>query len=138
MTCLYGSQYIHSADIYTMSETSIKATGQKKKTWAFNKTIPCLAKAMSRNRNSLSGSTGETYAKLYEAYTHIRIKTSERIDLSSKVTNIKSNDDVAWMEDDGEPTVFEVVGLVPVLDIFGGLTGYEVLCNRSSDQRINP
>jgi translation elongation factor EF-G len=136
MTCLYGAQYIHSADIYTMSEVSIKATGQKKKTWAFEKSVPCLAKAVSRN--SISGSTAESYAKLYEAYTHIRIKTSERINLSSKVTNIKSNGDVVWMEDDGEPTVFEVIGLIPVLDMFGGLNGYEVLCNRSSDQRINP
>ena len=136
MTCLYGSLYKHTADIYTVSEVSNKQTGQKLRTWTYQDSIQCYAKPVATTGKSLAAR--ETFAKLYEAYSYIRVKTPRRVDLTSKITNIKSEDNVMWMEDDGEPTVFEVVGIVPIMDIFSSLMGYELLCNRSSDQRINP
>lgn len=136
MTCLYGSLYSHTADIYTVTETNNKQTGQKIRTWTYSDSIECNAKPVNTTGKSLAA--GEVFAKLYEAYSYIRIKTPVRVDISSKITNIKSDDNVMWMEDDGEPTVFEVSGVVPVMDIFNSLMGYELLCNRSSDQRINP
>jgi hypothetical protein len=98
-----------------------------------DKTISCTARGLGKN---VTTAGMETFSSLYEMFTHIRIKTAERIDLSSKITNIRSGDDIMWMEDDGDPTVFDVVGLIPVTEVFGTLVGYEVLCNRSSAQRI--
>jgi len=136
MTCLYGSIYTHTADIYTMSEVSNKRTGQKQKTWSLDRTVPCSARPTTSTGRA--GASGENFTRMYEAYSYVRIKTAERVDLSSKITNIQSEGNVMWTEDDGEPTVFEVTGITPVMDVFSTLIGYEVLCNRSSDQRINP
>lgn len=136
MSCLYGAQYMHQADVYDMTEQVVKNTGQKKKTWSFNKTVRCLARPMGRN--SMTGSSNEQFSRLYESYTYIRIDAPERINLSSKITNISDGESILWEEDNGKPTVFEVTGLIPITDMFGKIIGWQALCNRSSDQRVNP
>lgn len=137
MTCLFGSLYTQTADVYTLTETTNKQTGQKVKEWVFNETTPCFAAPISTR--GAAGAAGEAYGTLYKSYSHVRIKVPERIALTSKITNIKKSSDesVIWLEDTGLPTVFEVVGVVPLIDAFSSTMGYEIICNKSSDQRLS-
>lgn len=134
MSCLFGSQYVHTADVYLPTVVDNKITGKKVKEWNQSATIICYANAVSRN--SISGSAGERVATLYQRYTNIRVISNERVSTNGRISNICFNDEPIWVEDDGTPTIFDVTGYIPVLDIFGDVIAYEMICERSSEQNI--
>ena len=70
----------------------------------------------------------------------IQVRTSERLTMREKVTNIRdANDNVIWSEINfptETPTVFEVVGTTPITDPFGNVLGYNSSMKRSENQQI--
>lgn len=134
MSCLFGTQYVHTADVYTPTVVDNKISGKKVKQWSLDSTINCYANAVSKN--SISGSAGEKVATLYQRYTNIRVISNERVGTANRISNICFKGEPIWVEDDGTPTLFDVTGYIPVIDAFGGIMGYEMICERSSEQNI--
>lgn len=133
MSCLFGSQFTHTADIYKPVYSEDKISGQKKKTWSHQGTIKCHGKPVASR--GVDGATGEKYISLYQQYTHIRVLAPSKIDTSWRISNIMGEDYI-WTEEDGSPTIFEITGYIPKEDMFGVVMAYEMLCERSSEQKI--
>ena len=70
----------------------------------------------------------------------IQVRTSERLTLREKVTNIvDSSGTPIWIElntPTDTPTVFEVIGTTPITDPFGKAIGYNSTMKRSENQVI--
>jgi hypothetical protein len=70
----------------------------------------------------------------------LQIRTTEKISLREKVTNIRdSEDSVIWSEQDfpsDTPTVFEVIGVTPLTDPFGKVIAFSTSLKRSENQII--
>ena len=70
----------------------------------------------------------------------LQIRTSEKITLREKVTNIRDREgNPIWEElnfPTNTPTVFEVMGTTPMTDPLGGILGYNSTVKRSDNQTI--
>jgi hypothetical protein len=70
----------------------------------------------------------------------LQIRTSEKIILREKITNIRDSEGtVIWEElnfPSNTPTVFEVMGVTPMTDPLGGILGYNSTVKRSENQTI--
>jgi len=70
----------------------------------------------------------------------IQIRTIEKLNVRQKITNIRdSSGNVIWSEIDYPQetlTVFEVVGVTPITDPFGGTLGFNSTLKRSENQTI--
>ena len=70
----------------------------------------------------------------------IQVRTSEKLTMREKVTNIRdAYGNVIWTEINfptETPTVFEVVGTTPITDPFGSVLGYNSSMKRSENQQI--
>ena len=70
----------------------------------------------------------------------IQVRTSEKLTMREKVTNIRdAAGNVIWAEANfptETPTVFEVIGTTPVTDPFGAVIAYNSSMKRSENQQI--
>ncbi len=127
-------------DLYTQSETQDSNTGAIKKEWMFYKTIPCHAKGMVTNSATSRSSDRQAFGSKYINDQTIQIRTVEKINIRQKITNIRdSSGNVIWSEinyPNETPTVFEVVGVTPITDPFGGTLGFNSTLKRSENQTI--
>lgn len=133
---LIGTQYSMKADVYSEYTSINKKTGQKIKDWQYVKTITCLAEQLSAtpSRNEYEQYGGGMY-KMEET---ILIKTGEKLSNSMRLANIRLKNEVLWQEDDSNPTVFEIAVQHPMVGPFETITGYQLVCTRSTDQRLYP
>ena len=140
MYAIIDSVFPMLMDVYKQFDTQDESTGALKKEWQFNRTIQCSAKGMISN--STAGRSGEkqTFSNKYVNEQMIQIRTTTKILFNEKITNIRSLDDtVVWEEinfPDNTPTVFEIVGVTPITEPFGGVIGYNTTVKRSENQVI--
>jgi hypothetical protein len=70
----------------------------------------------------------------------IQIRTTEKITMRHKITNIRNKqNEVIWTElnyPSDTPTVFEVVGVTPIMDPFGVQLGFNIVAKRSENQTV--
>ena len=70
----------------------------------------------------------------------LQIRTSEKITLREKITNIRDKEGTVICEElnfpTNTPTVFEVMGITPMTDPLGGVLGYNSTVKRSENQTI--
>ena len=70
----------------------------------------------------------------------IQIRTVDKINMRHKITNIRNKDnEVIWTElnyPSDTPTVFEVVGVTPIMDPFGTIMAYNTVVKRSENQTV--
>lgn len=127
-------------DIYRQYESQDESTGALKKEWQFNRTIPCSAKGVVSNSTSSRSADKQTFSNKYINEQILQLRTTSKIIFSEKITNIRHLDGtIVWEEINfptNTPTVFEVVGITPMTEPFGGVVGYNTTVKRSENQVI--
>ena len=128
-------------DIYVQSDTQDRDTGIIKKEWLFIKTIPCSAKGVISNSISTRSSDRQVIDTRYQNEQFIQVRTSEKLNMRNKLTNIRTKRGaVIWSEINyptETPTVFEIVGITPITDPFGEIIAYNTMAKRSENQVID-
>ena len=128
-------------DIYVQSDTQDRDTGIIKKEWLFIKTVPCSAKGVISNSISTRSSDRQVIDTRYQNEQFIQVRTSEKLNMRNKLTNIRTKrGTVIWSEINyptETPTVFEIVGITPVTDPFGEIIAYNTMAKRSENQVID-
>jgi hypothetical protein len=131
-SCLIGSSYGMSADIYNQTVTQDPKSKATTKAWTLSHTINCDARSIVTDAVSDDGS-GKDFRQEYREHEFIKIITGERLNKRQRVTNIRDkNNNLLWINDerDGDPTIFEVQGVTPRLDPWQSIIDYEVLLKR--------
>lgn len=127
-------------DVYRQSDRQDSDTGEMKKEWTFIQTLPCHAKGIISNSATTRSSDRQVFNNKYTNEQMLQIRTIERLMPNYKITNIKdSTGMVIWKEVNyptETPTVFEVVGITPMLDALGRVIGYSTNLKRSENQTI--
>jgi len=127
-------------DVYKQSDLQDADTGSIKKEWQFDRTVPCSAKGVISNSSSIRTGDRQTLSNKYVNEQMLQIRTSEKIILREKITNIRDSEGtVIWEElnfPSNTPTVFEVMGVTPMTDPLGGILGYNSTVKRSENQTI--
>jgi len=127
-------------DIYRQYESQDESTGALKKEWQFNRTIPCSAKGVVSNSTSSRSGDKQTFSNKYINEQILQLRTTSKIIFSEKITNVRHLDGtIVWEEINfptNTPTVFEVVGVTPMTEPFGGVVGYNTTVKRSENQVI--
>lgn len=99
--------------------------------------MPCYARGYT-DLGFRSSANRENYLKGdYSILEMVEIDFPARYTLNrqSLITNIRQGERILWMEEEtGQPTVFEVQGVTPVLDPFGRLVGNKTVVTRSPIQ----
>jgi hypothetical protein len=141
LTDLVGTILSMKVDIYVQQDTQDPDTGALKKLWVLDRTIPCFAKGNISNSSSGRGTDRQQYGTRYKDVESIQVRTAEFISHREKLVNIRSEkDQTLWFElnyPTNTPTVFEVFGNTPIMDPFGSVLGYNLMCQRSENQTID-
>ena len=129
-----------SMDVYKPFDLQDPNTGSIKKEWQFDRTVSCSAKGNITNSSTSTSGDKQTFSNKYKNEENLQIRTSEKITLREKITNIRDYEGtVIWEElnfPTNTPTVFEVLGITPITDPFGGVLGYNATVKRSENQTI--
>ena len=127
-------------DVYKQFDLQDPDTGSIKKEWQFDRTIPCSAKGIISNSSSSRTGDRQILSNKYTNDQILQIRTSEKITLREKITNIRDTEgNVIWEESNfptNTPTVYELMGITPMTDPFGGVLGYNSTVKRSENQII--
>jgi hypothetical protein len=140
MNNLVDSIFNMKVDVYLQEDYQDPNTGAIKKSWIYQKTLPCFAKGMISNSSSARSGDNQSISTKYQNTQTIEIRTQTPITYRQKITNIKdSSNNVIWFElnyPNDTPTVFEIVSSTPITDPFGTLMAYNSIAKRSENQII--
>jgi hypothetical protein len=140
MNNLVDSIFNMKVDVYLQEDYQDPNTGAIKKSWIYQKTLPCFAKGMISNSSSARSGDNQSISTKYQNTQTIEIRTQTPITYRQKITNIKdSSNNVIWFElnyPNDTPTVFEIVSSTPITDPFGTLMAYNSVAKRSENQII--
>jgi hypothetical protein len=127
-------------DVYKPFDSQDPDTGSIKKEWHFDRTVPCSAKGIISNSSSSRSGDKQIMSNKYTNDQILQIRTSDKITLREKITNIRDSEGtVIWEElnfPTNTPTVFELMGITPMTDPLGGVVGYNSTVKRSENQTI--
>jgi hypothetical protein len=141
LTDLVGTILSMKVDIYVQQDSQDSDTGALKKNWVLDRTVQCFAKGNISNSSTGRGSDRQKYGTRYRDVESISVRVGEFISHREKLVNIRSQkDETLWFElnyPTSTPTVFEVVGNTPIMDPFGSVLGYNLMCARSENQTID-
>jgi hypothetical protein len=140
MNDLIDSVLSMKLDVYRQSEIQDPDTGAIKREWNYHRTVDCHAKGVISNSATTRSSDKQVFSNKYMNDQIIQVRTSERLTMREKVTNVRdARDNVIWSEINfptETPTVFEVIGTTPITDPFGNVLGYNSSMKRSENQQI--
>lgn len=127
-------------DVYKQIDFQDPDTGAMKREWIFYKTVNCHAKGIISNSATSRSSDRQVFDNKYKNEQTIQVRTSERLTVREKITNLRDSDGInIWVELDAPtetPTVFEIIGTTPITDPFGRIIGYNSSMKRSENQQI--
>lgn len=127
-------------DVYRQFDIQDENTGAIKKEWQYDRTVPCSAKGVISNSSAMRSGDKQVMSNKYVNDQILQVRTSEKLTLREKITNIRNADgNVVWEEYNfptNTPTVFEVMGITPMMDPLGGVVGYNATVKRSESQII--
>jgi len=127
-------------DVYKQFDLQDADTGSIKKEWQFDRTVPCSAKGIISNSSSSRTGDRQVMSNKYTNDQILQIRTSDKITLREKITNIRDAEgNVIWEElnfPTNTPTVYELMGITPMTDPLGGIVGYNSTVKRSENQTI--
>ena len=140
MNTIVDSIFNMNLDVYLQEDYQDPNTGAIKKSWIYQKTVPCFAKGIISNSASTRGGDSQTLSTKYTDRQTIEIRTGSRLTYRQKITNIKdSAGNAIWFESNypnDTPTVFEIISSTPLTDPFGTLIAYNAIAKRSENQQI--
>jgi hypothetical protein len=129
-----------SMDVYKQVDYQDPNTGALKKEWQYDRTMPCHAKGSISNTSSTTTGGNQSFGSKYVNSEILQLRTTSRITLREKITNISdSSGNTIWVEANfptDTATVFEVMGSTPMTDPFGTVIGYNTSVKRSENQTI--
>ena len=101
--------------------------------------FPCSVRGFSDGGLRVVGTTERWSSRGYiEHVDSVTMKFPPGVHLSERdrVTNVRDQKSgkILWTEENGKPTVFEVTGSVPIIDMFGGVIEQSALLNRAEVQ----
>lgn len=127
-------------DVYRQTEIQDSDTGAIKREWNYHRTLDCHAKGVISNSATTRSSDKQVFSNKYMNDQIIQVRTSEKLTMREKVTNVRdAAGNVIWAEANfptETPTVFEVIGTTPITDPFGTVLGYNSSMKRSENQQI--
>ena len=127
-------------DVYRQTEIQDQDTGAIKREWNYHRTLDCHAKGVISNSATTRSSDKQIFSNKYLNDQIIQVRTSEKLTMREKVTNVRdASGNVIWAETNfptETPTVFEVIGTTPVTDPFGSVIAYNSSMKRSENQQI--
>lgn len=127
-------------DVYRQFDSQDPDTGAIKKEWQFDRTVPCSAKGIISNSSSSRTGDKQIMSNKYSNDQILQIRTTEKITLREKITNIRDLEGVVVWEElnfpTNTPTVYELMGTTPMTDPLGGVIGYNSTVKRSENQEI--
>ena len=137
---LVESVMMMKMDIYRQFEVQNPDSGAIKREWHYSKTIPCHAKGVISNSATTRSSDRQQFGNTYTNEQMVQVRTLDRLYVNQKITNIvDAGNEVIWKElnyPTETPTVFEVVGVTPMMDSLGRVIGYSSNLKRSENQVI--
>lgn len=146
MTCIAGTAYTMTADLYTPTVTQDANTGAVQKTWVKTSTIDCLAKGVVRSGIGDNSNTVEVKNYLNVISGLVKLRSKTPIDSSVRVTSIKNDTEVIWKESGltgigsaggvNGATIFEARGSTPIMDHLGHIIEYETILQRQDIQSL--
>jgi hypothetical protein len=129
-----------SLDVYKQTEVQDLDTGAIVREWLYYKTVPCHAKGVVSNSATTRSSDKQIFSNKYVNDQIIQVRTSDRLTIREKVSNIRdAKGNPIWTEINfptESPTVFEVIGSTPITDPFGNVLAYNSSMKRSENQQI--
>jgi len=127
-------------DVYRQFDSQDPDTGSIKKEWQFDRTVPCSAKGIISNSSSSRTGDKQMMSNKYSNDQILQIRTTEKITLREKITNIRDLEGIVVWEElnfpTNTPTVYELMGTTPMTDPFGAVIGYNSTVKRSENQEI--
>lgn len=127
-------------DVYKQTDNQDVNTGAIKKEWNYYKTVSCYAKGVISNTATARSGDRQIINNKYENTQIIEIRTTEKLSIRDKITNIRTeHGEIIWTELDfpsDTPTVFEVIGSTPMTDPFGDILAWNATLKRSDNQQI--
>ena len=139
MSMILNAVLAMTADIYRQQTVQDEETGHLQKTWIYYKTIDCHAKGIISNSTTRK-TDAQSFGNTYENMQFLEIRTSDKLTIKEKITNIKDkNGNYIWTELNvpyDTPTVFEVIGTTPITDPFGTTLAFNSTVKRSENQTI--
>lgn len=140
MNSIIDSVLSMKLDVYRQLDTQDANTGAIVKEWNYYKTLDCHAKGVISNSATTRSSDKQVFDNRYLNDQVIQVRTSERLTIREKVTNVRdASGNFIWTElnfPSDTPTVFEVIGTTPLTDPFGRVMGYNSALKRSENQQI--
>jgi hypothetical protein len=86
-------------DVYAQDDYQDPNTGAIKKSWIYQRTIPCFAKGIITNSATSRGGDNRAISVKYVDNQTIEIRTETRLTYREKVTNIRDNsNNPIWIE----------------------------------------
>lgn len=137
---LISSNLYMKMDVYEYTITQDDVTKALSRKWMYKYTANCLARGYISESAKTSNSS-EKVGERYKDTDFITIETQERLTKSQRITNVRNQkDEVIWFElvqnNYDTPTIFDVVGITPVLDPFGSTLSYNVSAKKSEVQSL--
>lgn len=127
-------------DVYKQVDYQDLNTGALKREWQYDRSMACHAKGVISNSASTRTGDKQVLSNRYVNDQILQIRTTGKVSLREKITNIlDSNGSAIWVEANfptDTPTVFEVMGSTPMTDPFGTVVGYNTSVKRSENQTI--
>jgi hypothetical protein len=127
-------------DVYRQFDSQDPDTGSIKKEWQFDRTVQCSAKGIISNSSSSRTGDKQMMSNKYSNDQILQIRTTEKITLREKITNIRDLEGIVVWEElnfpTNTPTVYELMGTTPMTDPFGAVIGYNSTVKRSENQEI--
>lgn len=134
--CITSSQFTMLVDIKSEVVVQDKLSGSIQKTFVLTDPNQKCKAVSAAGDKSLNVST-QTFGELYneDDWVAVIVGPSVNVSKSSQVTNIRdANGTVVWEEEDGDPTVFNVLGIVPKMNPFGVVVEKKLIVNRAESQ----
>jgi hypothetical protein len=141
--CIVSTSYTMKADIYSASVTQ-DATGAVVKSWAFEKTIDCIARGVVRKGVGENSTAVEVNNYLNILHSMVKLRASEIIPSDRRVVRVRNNDGIIFLENqdpasDGgfqNSTIFEPRGSTPLINFDGSVVEYETVLMRQEIQKL--
>jgi len=137
--CIVGSMYNMKADVFKQEKRQDPETGSIERVWMLVETIDVMARGLGNLRGKDFGTT-DKWRDIYRKEDYLRIKTMYKIDDTMRVTNVRGSDgEIIWLEEGAseDPTIFDVIGVTPVVEPFGTQIEYDVFLDRAEVQSLD-
>jgi hypothetical protein len=127
-----------TANVYLTSTAQNADTGEFERTSSFLEKIKCFASGIAASGKDVPG-TFENFNRRgeYSATDYVRIWSMVPIDKQATVSFVTDSAGTIWAEDNGDPTIFDSNGSVPIVNASGKIVEYITMLTRSEVQDVS-